>query len=429
MGRLLRTLAALAAVVMLVLSPGLALASTPASSGPGADDEVVLTLFWGDGCPHCAEEEEWLADVAGEYPQLTVVRYEVWHDERNRVLLEETAAEMGFDPTGVPVTIIGERHWIGWTDAIRDEVEAVIDGSAPATEDTAGDGSSSVEVPFFGSVAVSSDSLVVSTLVIGFVDGVNPCSLWVISVLLAIVVRTGSRRRVAAIGGTFLLVTAAMYALYMAGIYSAMGVLGHIGAVQVVVAVVAGVFGLVSLKDYFAFKKGLSFTIPDSSKPGIYKRMRAAAGREELLPALAATVVLAVGVSLLETPCTAGFPVLWTGLLEAQGVGFAEAAFLFLLYMLPFLADELVVFGLAVGTMRVAKMQEKHGRLLKLVGGTMMLALAVTVLVAPSAMSDPLIATTVFLVALLAAAIVHLATRGVAEARKSERVRREAKLS
>jgi len=409
------SLLALAALALLLL-PGPAASSADAavSAAAGAEDEVVLTLFWGDGCPHCAAEEEWLAEAEADHPRLTVVRYEVWHDERNRVRLEETAAEMGFDPVAVPVTIVGERHWIGWTDAIRDEVEAVVAGRAPATEPADSEKTSRVDVPLVGDVAVSSDSLVVSTLVIGFVDGVNPCSLWVISVLLAIVVRTGSRRRVAAIGGAFLVVTAAMYAVYMAGIYSAMGVLGHLGAIQVVVALVAGVFAVVSIKDYFAFKKGLSFTIPESSKPGIYRRMRAAAGREELLPALAATVVLAVGVSLLETPCTAGFPVLWTGLLEAHGVGLAEAAFLFALYMLPFLVDELIVFGLAVGTMRVAKMQERHGRLLKLVGGTMMLALAVTVLIDPAAMSDPLVALAVFAAAVGAAAVVHLVTRALA---------------
>ncbi len=413
--RLFRALAALAAVLFL-LAAGVTAGPASAARSEGTTDEVVLTLFWGDGCPHCAKEKAWLADAVEDHPQLTVRLYEVWHDEGNRVRLEETAAEMGFDPVAVPVTIIGERHWIGWSDPIREEIEAVVDGSAPATVTATEGDTSRVDVPLVGDVEVSSDSLVASTLVIGFVDGVNPCSLWVISVLLAIVVRTGSRRRVAAIGGTFLLVTATMYAVYMAGIYSAMGVLGHLGAIQVVVALVAGVFAVVSIKDYFAFKKGLSFTIPDSSKPGIYRRMRAAAGRKELLPALAATVVLAAGVSLLETPCTAGFPVLWTGLLEAQGVGFAEAAVLFALYMAPFLVDELVVFGLAVGTMRVAKMQEKHGRVLKLVGGTMMLALAVTVLVEPSAMSDPVLASAVFAAALLVAAAVHVVTRAVTRA-------------
>jgi glutaredoxin len=384
--------------------------------GPSAagddDDRVELVLFWGEGCPHCATEKEWLAEAEQRYPQLDVAQHEVWYDEDNRELFEQTARELGFEASAVPTTVIGERYWVGWSDVVQQEITTVIElgGDAPAEQDGEGR-SSSVRVPLVGDVDVGSDSLVVSTLVIGFVDGVNPCSLWVISVLLAIVVRTRSRTRVFAVGLTFLTVTALMYAVYMAGIYSAMTVVGHLPLIQLVVALVAGVFGVVSLKDYFAFRRGISFTISDSAKPGIYRRMRAAAGKRELLPSLAATVVLAVGVSLLETPCTAGFPVLWTGLLAAQGVGTGEAIGLFGLYLLPFLIDELVVFGVAVATMRAAKLQERHGRVLKLVGGTMMLALAVTVVVSPEAMADPLIAMLVFAAAFAAAAVVHLVTR------------------
>jgi glutaredoxin len=409
MRRVLHVVATLVVAALLVVAPR----PGPAGSSSAADrgQDVELTLFWGAGCPHCAAERTWLASAVVEYPQLTVQQYEVFHDAANRALLDRTAAELGFEVTGVPVTVIGDRHWVGWSEEVRDELVAAI--TEPGGDEPGrGEGKTSqVDVPLVGDVSVSSDSLVASTLVIGFVDGVNPCSLWVISVLLAIVVRTGSRRRVLAIGATFLVVTAAMYAVYMAGIYSAMAVISHLGAVQVVVAVLAGIFGVVAVKDYFAYKVGVSFTIPDSSKPGLYRRMRAAAGHERLLPALAATTGLAVGVSLLETPCTAGFPVLWTGLLEANGVGAAGAAFLFLLYMVPFLLDELAVFTVAVLTLRATKMQERHGRLLKLVGGTMMLALAVTVLVDPTAMSDPLTALAVFGAALAAAGLVHLVMR------------------
>jgi cytochrome c biogenesis protein CcdA/glutaredoxin len=414
MGSLRRALVALALAVLVTVVPGVA--GAPGAGARAAEEPVELILFWGDGCPVCAAEKEWLATALEEYPQLTVRDYEVWYDEGNLRLLMDTADAMGFEAVGVPVTIIGEQHWIGWSDAIQAEVEAAIEepggGSVDAEKPATGK-TSSVDVPLLGDVEVSSDSLVLSTLVIGFVDGVNPCSLWVISVLLAIVVRTGRRRRVFAIGSTFLVVTAGMYALYMAGIYSAMGVISYLGAVQVAVAVIAGVFGIVSIKDYFAFKRGISFTIPDSSKPGIYRRMRSAAGQEQLVPALAATVALAVGVSLLETPCTAGFPVLWTGLLDANGVGAAEAVFLYVLYMVPFLLDELVIFAVAVVTLRAAKMQERHGRILKLVGGTMMIALAIAVLVSPEAMSDPLTAVAVFGAALAVAAAVHLVTRSV----------------
>lgn len=395
-------------------SPATATAVTStAAATPSEDaDGVELVLFWGDGCPHCEAERAWLETAREEYPELTVTEHEVWYDEENRELLRQTAERLGFEPTGVPTTVIGDRHWVGWSDTVRAEIEQVLEegGADAATEGSDPNGASTVDVPLVGEVAVGTDSLVLSTLVIGFVDGVNPCSLWVISVLLAIVVRTGSRGRVLAIGSVFLLVTAAMYAVYMAGIYSAMSVISHIGAVQVVVAVVAGVFGLVSIKDYFAFKKGLSFTIRDSSKPGIYRRMRNAAGQPAILPALGATAVLAVGVSLLETPCTAGFPVLWTGLLAESGVSTATAALLFVVYMLPFLVDELIVFGVAVVTLRATKVQERHGQVLKLVAGMMLVALAVTVLVRPETMSEPLPALVVFTGALAAAGTVHLVT-------------------
>lgn len=86
---------------------------------------------------------------------------------------------------------------------------------------------------------------------------------------------------------------------------------------------------------------------------------------------------MAVGVSLVETLCTAGFPIVWTNLLSSRGVDSAEAAGLFGLYMLVFLVDELLVSGAAVVTMRAMKLQEMHGRVLKLVGGVVMLTLAV----------------------------------------------------
>ena len=415
--------------------------ATLAAAGLATDtapEPVELTLYWGDGCPRCEAEREWLQDAVERVPTLTVTEHEVWFDEAGQDLFVAAGEELGFEASSVPTTVIGERVWIGWTDAIAEDVGAAIDLAAAgepvpagvygtpgagtcAQEDlacAAGEESgATVDVPLLGEVDLGESSLLLSTLVIGFVDGVNPCSLWVISVLLTIVVRTASRRRVLAIGFTFLTVTAAMYAVYMAGIYSALTVVRHLGAIQVGVAIAAGIFGAVSVKDYFAFKKGLSFTIKDSAKPGIYKRVRTAAGHHALVPALAATIALAVAVSLLETPCTAGFPVLWTGLLQANGVGLPEAAGLFLVYMVPFLLDELVVFGLAVVTMRATKMQEKHGQLLKLVAGVTMLALAGAMVVDPSVMESPLGALLLFAGAFALAGIIHAVTTRVRRAR------------
>lgn len=393
---------------------------------PGRWGPTELVLFWGDGCPHCEAEMAWLEEASTAYPELTVHQFEVWFDEDNRRLLEEVAAEIGFEPSAVPVTVLADRHWVGWSEVVQRELTAHIEAQLGDTADAgvgpgeataeagpksgAPDAPTAIEVPIFGEVVLG-ESLVASTLVIGFVDGMNPCSLWVITVLLAIVVRTGARGRVIAIGVTYLLVTAVMYGLFILGIYSALGLVSQLGVVQLVVALVAGALGILSVKDYFAFKEGVSMTISDSAKPGLYQRMRAAASHRSLLPALGATVVLAIGVSFIEIPCTAGFPLLWAGMLEANGVGFVEGLGLLALFMIPYLLDELLVFGIAVLTMRSLKMQERHGRLLKLVAGTMMIALALTMLVAPQAMSRPLMALVIFAAALGAAALIHLLYR------------------
>lgn len=441
-----RALLAVVGALAAVLLPAAAAVGTggglPAAAEEPGEETVEITLFWGRECPKCETEREWLDDLEQDY-DLDRSEYEVWHDGDNRELFERTADELGFEASAVPTTIIGERVWIGYTDAIGEDIAEAIqlvsrgEGVSPGVygqpgtgtcdpsddsedlscDDDAGDTGAKIDVPIIGTVALDDHNLLVSTLIIGFVDGVNPCSLWVISVLLTIVVRTASRRRVLAIGSTFLVVTAAMYALYMAGIYSALTVVGFLGTIQVVVAVAAGIFGIVSVKDYFAFKKGLSFTIPDSAKPGIYKRMRAAAGHERLVPALLATAALGVAVSLIETPCTAGFPVLWTGLLKANGVGFAESALLFVAYMVPFLLDEMIVFGIAVFTMKATKMQEKHGELLKLFAGVTMLALAAVMVANPTLMENPVAAALLFAAAFVLAWVVHLVTTRVRASR------------
>jgi glutaredoxin len=372
-----------------------------------ADDTAPsLLLFHGEGCPHCAAERAWLEDVSAAYPQLRIEQYEVWNDEANRALLDRYATELGFEPAGVPVTIVGEQVWIGFSEPIAAEIEARLAAvlavdpppssgpSAPPTatgppqpgEPTPSTGPS-VEMPLVGTVDLGGSSLLVSTLLIGFADGINPCSLWVLAVLLAIVLHSGSRGHVAMVGSTFLLVTAGMYGLYIVGMYSALDYAGNLGWIRAGVAVVALAFGVLQLKDGLAPGVGPSLSISPSRRPRIYRAMRAVARPDRSLTAtLAGTAALAVGVSLLETPCTAGLPLLWTSMLADQAVPTATAVALFGVYMTVFLIDELILFGAAVITMRARHLQPEEGRALKIVSGSLLVTLAVVMLVAPEAM-------------------------------------------
>lgn len=390
-------------VALRALSVALLVLIGGASPAMAADTEdPVLTVFWGQGCPHCAAEWEFLEGLGAEYPDLEIVGYEVWYDPGNREIFTETMAGFGLEPRAVPTTILGDRIWQGFSDTVAADIRATVEAMLSPDEPLPESAGETIELPIIGEVESGAVPLVLSTAVIAFVDGINPCSLWVLSILLALVLRTGSRRRVLAIGGTFLLITALLYGLYIAGMYGLLSFMASEAWVRVAMALVALGFGIVSFKEYFLFGTGASLGIAESQKPKLYRRMRSISVDSRSLPiALAGTGVLAIGVSLLETPCTAGYPLLWANLLTEQQIGPAGAIPLFLLYMTIFLIDELVVFGAAVVAMRATKLEERAGRLLRLVGGSVMIVLAATLIFAPEAMTSVAGSLAVFGVAIV----------------------------
>jgi len=291
-------------------------------------------------------------------------------------------------------------------------------GALPDSGDTdfPADGATdeTLRLPLVGTVSLSARSLPMTTALIAFVDGFNPCSLWVLSILLALVLHTGSRKKIALVGATFLLVTASVYALFIVGLFRIFTVIDYLGPVQTVVALLAMGFAIVNIKDYFWYGKGVSFSISDRHKPKIYRDFRGLLTPGRSTGALiGATVVMALGIALIELPCTAGFPVLWSNLLAGHGVSTGEFSLLLAIYMTVYLLDELVVFGTAVFTLRMSRMEEKHGRVLKLVGGMVMLALALVLLLDPGRMNTFGGSLEVFGAAIAATLIILLVHRWI----------------
>jgi hypothetical protein len=203
------------------------------------------------------------------------------------------------------------------------------------------------------------------------------------------------------IGLVFITVTALVYALFIAGLFSVLKLAGLITWMRVVVFIVAAILGVINIKDYFWFKEGISLTIDDGKRTGILQRMRKLLdGSQTLGGLIGATILLAGGVSLVEFSCTAGLPILWTNLINSQGVTTATFIGLLLLYLLIYQADELVIFFAAVSSLKASRVEEKHGRILKLAGGILMLTLAMVMLINPAWMNELASSLIVFAIAL-----------------------------
>lgn len=243
--------------------------------------------------------------------------------------------------------------------------------------------SDEIEVPFFGKLSVRSLGLPLFTLVIGLVDGFNPCAMWVLVFLLSVLVNLHDRWKILAVAGSFVCISGLAYLAFMAAWLNVFVFVGLLRPVQVTLGLLAIFVGSVHVKDFFAFKKGVTLSIPESAKPGIYEKVRRIVGAENLLGAVIGACTLAILVNIIELLCTAGLPALYTEVLAVQQYPVWKNYLYLGLYIVAYMFDDTVMVGIVVITLGRHKMQETHGRWLKLISGLVILSLGLVMLIHP----------------------------------------------
>ncbi len=143
------------------------------ASAQAAGDKTILYFFWGNGCPHCAEAEPFLKDLAKRYPQLEVHAYEVWYNQDNQALFQKMGTTFGFEPSGVPGIFLGDQHWVGYSSEMGKEIESAVAACAQNACKDAGAGVVSGGVfDVWNAAALASAGQDNLALIIGVVLGV-----------------------------------------------------------------------------------------------------------------------------------------------------------------------------------------------------------------------------------------------------------------
>jgi cytochrome c biogenesis protein CcdA len=240
-----------------------------------------------------------------------------------------------------------------------------------------------VDLPLFGRIEVRKLGLPLFTIAVGLVDGFNPCAMWVLLFLLSILVNVKDRRRIILIAGTFVMISGLAYFLFMAAWMKVFLLVGYVRWIQVVLGILAIVVGSIHVKDFFAFKKGISLSIPESAKPGIYQRVRNIVTAENLLGALAGAVILAVLVNIVELLCTAGLPAIYTQILSMHQLPLWQNYAYLALYIIAYMFDDSLMVLVVTWTLSKNKLQETQGRWLKLISGVVILVLGLLMIFKP----------------------------------------------
>lgn len=339
-------------------------------------------------------------ELVQQRPNTRLIEYDVVADPAALARLQERAVQAGIAAVAVPAIMIGDGLVIGFDEettlarlnSLLETQTGVVEESGTCEvatepcEPTPHDAPAprAPVLPIFGQINVDRVGLPLFTLAIGLIDGFNPCATWVLLFLLATLVNLKSRSRMALIAGTFVVVSGIVYYAFMAAWLTFFMVVGISRIVSVILACVALIIGAINIKDFFAFGKGVSLSIPETAKPGLYARMRSVLRAEHLGAAMAGIVALAFVVNLVELLCTAGLPAVYTAILTARDLETWRYHAYLALYIVAYMFDDAVLVTIGVVTLSRRKLQEQAGRWLKLVSGVTISVLGVLLLLRPS---------------------------------------------
>ena len=120
-------------LIGILLIPNMVLA---ADSENEENAPVHVYFFYGDGCPHCAEAEEFFDSIEDELgDKFEIIGYETWSNSDNVALMDAVSEARKEEPSGVPYIIIGNQSWDGYRSSYDDEIIDKIEAEYEVAED------------------------------------------------------------------------------------------------------------------------------------------------------------------------------------------------------------------------------------------------------------------------------------------------------
>ena len=372
------------------------------------NDKITLYFFHGDGCPHCAEEEKFLKTIEDKYENLEIVSYEVWYDDGNAELLQKVEEAFSIKRPGVPTNVIGKTVISGFGSMTGSKIERAIqyyseheyvdvvsqiqEGTFdPETmgedefqkEEAKSDEELSVDTGIFGTFNLKKFSLTSAAAFIGLIDGFNPCAMWILLFLISVLIGMKDRKRMWILGLTFLITSALVYMFIMLSWISLAVKITTIVWVRNIIAIVALIGGIINLIGFFKSKDSGCDVVDEKKRKKVFQKIRQFTSEKSFILALLGVMGLAISVNLVELACSAGLPLVFTELLVLNNVGGFMRLMYTLVYIFFFLIDDLVVFFIAMFTMKITGISTKYNKYSHLLGGVIMLIIGILLIFKP----------------------------------------------
>lgn len=384
---------------------------------------VNLYFFWSKTCPHCKKEEAFLEKIEPRYSNLVIHDFEVGANIQNALLFRRIGEELKIEVGGVPMTFIGKSYIVGFhsdqttgaqivalIERLGEEGDPDVVGQivnpgkptisptitpiptvteepeltpTPVEETKTINVPEELNIPFIGAVAIKNLSLPALTLIVAFLDGFNPCAMWVLLFLISMLLGMKNRTRMWILGITFIAASSFVYFLFLSAWLNLFLFLGFVFWVRILVGIVALTMGVYQLRDYVKNKDGACEVAGSEKRKKIFEKIKNITQNRKLLLALLGIIVLAFAVNLIELVCSAGLPAIYTQVLTLTPLPRWQYYLYLLFYIFIFMIDDMFVFVLAMTTLKAVGIEGKYARYSRLVGGIIILAIGILMLFKP----------------------------------------------
>lgn len=380
------------------------------------ENEVNIYFFHSNTCPHCKEEIKLLNELDEYYDNINIYKYEI-SDDNNSVLLSNIGTLLDVKITGVPFTIIGNKYFVGYssenskktfistikyfstysyTDVVgkyikennfpnSEEIILPTDGITPdisPEEYNKNYANYTFNLPIIGQVDTSKLTLPLTTIVIGLVDGFNPCAMWILLFLITMLVGLNDRKKMFILGLSFIFTSGVVYFLIMLLWLDLSKLLINVSYIRIIIGLTGIIIGSINLLKGLKKEKGCTI-VEDKKRNKIITKIRSFTKEKNMFLCILGVVTLGVSVNVIELACSLGLPLIYTEILSLANITKLESIIYLIIYIFFFLIDDIIVFIIAMFTLKVTGLSNKYSKLSKIIGGVILILLGVLLIFFP----------------------------------------------
>ncbi len=322
-------------------------------------DAVTVDYVYSDGCPYCAQQQEFHEQLKEEYPGLEINEYDInAPGAMQQIESLEEEHDVTVDRIATPMTFIEGEFFLGFNPSVGDDIRSVVEdelGGPVEEESEVTEESETTYIPYIGELDLAAFSLTFLAILLGLVDGLNVCSIGALLLVLGIVIKFDSRRKILTYGGIFIFTTVAVYGGIIFVWYNVLeAFIGYFNILNLLIGAAGVLGGIYFFREFLQYyEHGPTCKTTGNKYVSKFKNEVSDRLHSESSGFLAiggAIALFAAGITLVELPCSVALPLVFTGVLADASLSTPAYASYILLYLLMYMLIELVIFLFAVFT-------------------------------------------------------------------------------